>query len=288
MSHTEPIDITAHLLRDWPLPEAGSSKYSRGRVLVIGGAARTPGGVQLAGLAALRVGAGHLTLAVAEPVAVPLAVVTPEAGVYGLACDSSGSVLPDGISVLSDDLDSADAVVLGPGLDAPELTRDVVAAVLPLLGPQAMLVLDAFALGVLPDLPPLGELARRTVLTPNDSEAKRLLDGRLSDDVQTDATAIAERYGTVVAYNDAVVTPSGDSWRNSVGTHGLATSGSGDVLAGALGGLLARGAEPPQAACWAKYLHAGAAERLSVRIGRLGFFAREVLDELPAGLTQLS
>ena len=72
-----------------------------------------------------------------------------------------------------------------------------------------------------------------------------------------------------------------------VGHSGLATSGSGDVLAGAVGGLLARGAEPAQAACWAKYLHAAAGERLAARIGRLGFLAREVLAELPLVLSEL-
>ena len=67
----------------------GDSKYARGQVLVVGGAARTPGAAQLTGLAALRVGAGHLTLAVAESVAVALAVATPEAGVIGLPADAS-------------------------------------------------------------------------------------------------------------------------------------------------------------------------------------------------------
>ena len=61
-----PREVTPTLLRSWPLPEAGSSKYGRGQVIVVGGAASTPGAVQLAGLAALRVGAGHLSLAVAS------------------------------------------------------------------------------------------------------------------------------------------------------------------------------------------------------------------------------
>lgn len=289
MSRTEPTLVTPRLLRNWPLPEAGTSKYQRGRVLVVGGAARTPGAVSLAGLAALRVGAGHLTMAVAAPVAAALAVATPEAGVYGLAADPSGSVLADDIDQLADHLQKSDAVVVGPGLDAPELTAELVAAILPRLGEKTALVLDAFALGVLPELPPLpADLAERTVLTPNQAEAKRLLGRELGDDFEAEVAEIVERYGCVVACADLVAAPSGEQWENSAGMSGLATSGSGDVLAGALGGLLARGADPVQAACWAKYLHAGAAERLAVRVGRLGFLAREVLDELPAGLTQLA
>ena len=85
MSPTEPTKVTPRLLRDWSLPEPGSSKHLRGRVVLLGGSARTPGAVQLPGIAALRVGAGHLSLAVAAPASVGLAVATPEAGVAGLA-----------------------------------------------------------------------------------------------------------------------------------------------------------------------------------------------------------
>ena len=288
MSRTEPTTITADLLRGWQLP-SGDTKYERGRVLVIGGAARTPGAAQLAGLAALRVGGGHLSLAVAAPVAVALAVVTPEAGVTGLATNDAGSVLDDDIGILAGQLERSDAVIIGPGLDAPELTSEVVEAALPLIGPQTAVVLDAYALGALPRLAHLeGDLAARTVLTPNNSEAELLLGRPLGDDVDADVAEIVDRYGAVVALNDIIASPDGKRWRLGVGTSGLATSGSGDVLAGAVGGLLARGGEPAQAACWAKYLHGEAAERLGVRVGRLGFLAREILDELPGVLTQLS
>lgn len=288
MPRTDPVEVTPRLLREWPLPAAGSSKYQRGRVLVVGGAAATPGAVQLAGLAALRVGAGRLTLAVAGPVAAALAVATPEAGVVGLASNGRGSVLGDDVGQLAPELERADAVVLGPGLDDPELTAALVRAVLPLLGEETRLVLDAFALGALPDLPPLDAgRGALTVLTPNEGEAERLLGRGLGDDVAADVAEIARRYATVVACRDLVLTPSGRCWRVGTGHSGLATSGSGDALAGALGGLLARGADPAQAACWAKYLHAAAGERLAARIGRVGFLAREVLDELPRVLSEL-
>src|SRR3712207_9499942 len=85
-------EVTPSLLRSWALPTPGGSKYHRGQVLIVGGAARTPGAVQLAGLAALRVGAGRLTMAVADSAAVPMAVATPEAGVGGLAQNRRGHV----------------------------------------------------------------------------------------------------------------------------------------------------------------------------------------------------
>lgn len=289
MSPADPVEVTPRALRDWQLPQPGSSKYARGRVLVIGGAAPTPGAVLLAGLAALRVGAGHLTLAVAEAAAVSLAVATPEAGVIGLPTDDSGSLVPSGIDRLGDDLARADAVVLGPGLDNPDLTRELVHRALGAVGDQTRLVLDAFALGALADLGGLPDgLVARAVLTPNDGEAELLLGRPLGDDVNDDVAALASRYGCVVACDDAIADHAGRRWQVSVGHSGLATSGSGDVLAGAVGGLLARGAEPGQAACWAKYLHASAGERLAARVGSIGFLAREILDELPRVLEELA
>lgn len=289
MSPAELVEVTPRALRDWPLPAAGSSKYSRGSVLVVGGAAPTPGAVLLAGLAALRVGAGRLTLAVAERAAVPLAVATPEAGVIGLPTDAAGSLLPEGVDRLGDDLDGADVVVLGPGLDNPEFTRELVRRVLGRLGDHTSLVLDAFALGALADLDELPKgLWTRAVLTPNAGEAELLLGRPLDDDVDADVAALAAQYGCVVACDDAIADEGGRRWRVSVGHSGLATSGSGDVLAGAVGGLLARGAEAAQAACWAKYLHSSAGERLAARVGSLGFLAREILDELPRVLEELT
>lgn len=288
MPPTEPVEVTPRLLREWALPEPGGSKYQRGRVMVIGGAVRTPGAVQLAGLAALRVGAGRLSLAVAEPVAAQLAVATPEAGVSALPVDDAGSVLAAGVAGLADDLGTSDAVVIGPGLDNPELTARLVDAALPLLGPRTCLVLDAFAVTVLSELGPLAPaVAARTVLTPNEDEAELLLGRPLGDDALKGVSAIARQYGAVVTCRDLVVTPAGEWWRVGVGHSGLATSGSGDVLAGAVGGVLARGAEPAQAACWAKFLHASAGERLAARIGRVGFLASEVLAELPLVLSEL-
>ncbi|MBI4899128.1 MAG: NAD(P)H-hydrate dehydratase [Actinobacteria bacterium] len=283
--HVEPL--SARMLRDWPLPQGGSTKYERGAILVVGGAVRTPGAVQLTGLAALRVGAGRLTMAVAEPVAVALAVATPEAGVTGLPVDAEGNVDGEDLSALGHDLSVADAVVVGPGLGGKEPTARLLRALLPMLGAETQLVLDAFALGVLPEMRDvLPDYEGRIVLTPNDTEAGLLL-GRPLDDVELDVPELARTYHAVVTCHDLVCEPNGRSWRIEVGHSGLATSGSGDVLAGAVGGFVARGATPAQATCWAKYVHANAGERLAARVGRKGFLAREIVDELPTVMTEL-
>jgi hydroxyethylthiazole kinase-like uncharacterized protein yjeF len=235
----------------------------------------------LAGLGALRVGAGVLMLAVAESVAAQVAVAVPESGVTGLPESPDGSVLGSAAAVLAGRLERADAVLVGPGLDDP----DEAAALLGGLGDlSAPVVLDAYALGAVRE----GAFAGSLVLTPNVNEGARLL-GKDPDelsDVAAAAQEIARRYGAVVSLHN-VVAAEASMWTVPSGHAGLGTSGSGDVLAGAVLGLLGRGADLDQAACWGTYLHAVAGDRLAARIGRLGFLAREVLDELPLVLSEL-
>lgn len=279
-----PEVLAPALLRGWPLPARDGTKDDRGSVLVVGGARRTPGAAALAGVTALRIGAGRLTLAVAASVAAPLAVATPEAGVLALPEDDDGSPTGDRAPHLDDEVERADAVLLGPGLDEPDGTAALVRTVLT-AGPPGALVLDAFALGVLPrlgaDLPP-----GRTVLTPNVTEAARLLD---VDEADPDDAAerVADRWGAVVACAGRIAHPDGRRWITATGDTGLGTSGSGDVLAGAVAGLLAGGATPEQAACWATAVHGAAGDRLAVRRGPLGYLARELADEVPAVLVEL-
>jgi len=279
--------ITPNTLRDWPLPEPGAGKYGRGQVLVVGGAARTPGAAMLSALAALRVGAGRLTLAVAESVAVQVAVAVPESGVEPLAEDDGGHIAVGAVAAIADDAGSADAVLVGPGLDDPDGARDLVAHIAEVVGVDTMVVLDAFALGVAADVADrLEPLRGRLVMTPNSGEAERLL-GRPCEDDEADALAIAERYGAVVALSDVVAAPDGRVWIKGTGAGGLGTSGSGDVLSGVVVGLLARGADPAQAAAWASSVHATAGDRLAVQVGPLGYLASELLTEIPRVLVEL-
>ncbi|MDM7830276.1 NAD(P)H-hydrate dehydratase [Cellulomonas edaphi] len=272
--------LTAALLRDWPLPDRSGSKDERGGVLVLGGARGTPGAAMLSGLAALRVGAGRLTLAVASSVSGQVAVAVPESGVLALPESSSGSVagLPDDDA---GELDRADVVLVGPGLDEPDGTRGLIEDVCAALDDQTPVVLDAFALGVLPQMTDARRaLAGRLVLTPNGEEGSRLLDGDERDPKEA-AAAIADRYGAVVALSGHVAAPDGRSWQSASGYSGLGTSGSGDVLAGAVAGLAASGTDLARATGWGVALHAGAGDRLAASVGPVGFLARELVDALP-------
>ena len=280
--------VTPNLLREWPLPEAGESKYGRGQVIVVGGALRSPGAAMLSGLAALRVGAGRLTLAVGASVATAVAVAVPECGVVPLDETDTGHVSGAGVSAAERDLSAADAVLVGPGLDDPDELIRMLHALVPLVGSEAIVVLDAFALGVLPKVPEIVDaFGGRLVLTPNKEEAARLLERDL-DDLVDDIAEVAHRYRAVVSCYDVIAHPDGRMWHTGTGGGGLATSGSGDVLAGAITGLCARGATPEQAVVWATHAHAAAGDRLAVPVGPLGFLASELLDELPRVLVEIS
>ncbi len=144
------------------------------------------------------------------------------------------------------------------------------------------MLLDAFALGALGNAPTLGDPLRgRLVLTPNALEAGFLLHEDV-DDLLPAMLEVADRFDAVVSGGGMVVEPLGRVRAVRAGGPGLGTSGSGDVLAGAIGGLIARGADIADGTCWATWLHASAGDRLAQRIGPLGFLAREPADELPA------
>jgi hydroxyethylthiazole kinase-like uncharacterized protein yjeF len=300
--------VTPSLLRDWPLPAPGADKYSRGSVLVIGGARATPGAALLAGTAALRAGAGKLTLAVAESVAMHLGVALPECGAMGLPETAEGSVTGEGLDRISSYLERADAILVGPGLDDPDLAEKLLRALLeretrssdsgPGYGKAnggPAVVLDAYALGGLVKVADqLEPWKGRLILTPNPKEAAVLLD-REVDDLTADIAEIADKFQAVVSCQGFIARPPGgdapeesELWKMTTGYGGLGTSGSGDVLAGAIAGLRARGTTSAQAACWGTHLHAAAADRLASRLGPLGFLARELADELPALMLELN
>ena len=280
--------VTPALLRSWTLPEPSDAgdKHDRGTVLVVGGATSTPGAVLLAGLAALRAGAGRLSMSTVATTSVALAVALPEAAVTGLPEGEGGSLDAGCAAEVVQACGRAAAVVIGPGLLGRPAARGLLEEVLPELA-DGQVVLDAVALTALAGAPELlAGLGGRVVLTPNGGELAALLEGEEREGADA-ARAVAERYGAVVAVQSLVAEPDGRLWRDEAGGFGLGTSGSGDVLAGLVGGLLARGCSAEQAAVWGQYAHAAAGDRLAGRLGRLGFLARELLDEVPAVLAGL-
>jgi hydroxyethylthiazole kinase-like uncharacterized protein yjeF len=227
-----------------------------------------------------------LTLAVAASVATAVAVALPECGVVPLKENQDGRT-GAGVRAASDDLQAADAVLVGPGLDDADETAVLLSQLPELVSERAVVVLDAFALGVLSQVPEVpAAFTGRLILTPNDTELERLA-GRKVRDTPRDLRRLAAKYGAVISCQNMVVSPGHALWHTGTGTVGLATSGSGDVLAGAIAGIAARGASPDQAAVWGTYLHAMAGDSQATRVGPIGFLASELLPVLPRLLDRL-
>jgi hydroxyethylthiazole kinase-like uncharacterized protein yjeF len=292
-STPEPTLVTPQVLRDWQLPDPSGGKNARGSILVIGGSAETLGAVLLAAEAALRAGAGKLQVATVASRAAFAAQALPEALVRGLPETADGAIRADAADEVRDLAESAAAVLIGPGMTDKEETQRFGERLLPhLTGPLA---LDALALAcVTADQACLHHLKGEVVLTPNPTEIAHALhveEDEIADDPAGAASELARRAQAVVGLGGAtswIASPDDRVWRDESGNAGLGVSGSGDVRAGITGGLLARGADPAQAAVWAAYLHGRAGERLASSVGPLGFLARELPAEIPAALAEIT
>ncbi len=286
---TPQTEITPAFLAGWPLPQHddGDDKEGRGRIFVAGGSPEIPGALILSSLASLRAGAGQLKIATARSVARHVAAAVLEAWVVPLPETPGGGFDPACVGTLAEDASNANAVLIGPGMQDEEATSALLQALLPQVHAPTV-VLDAAALACLHDAPHLlHPLKGNVIVTPHAGEMAGIL-GRSKDEIKADPCAAAIEAASslraVVVMKGSetfIATPEGRVFRNQHGGIGLATSGSGDTLAGIIAGLAARGASPEQATVWGVLLHARAGEVLAERVGPLGFLARELLAEIP-------
>ena len=288
----EPVLVTPPVLRNWRLPEPTGGKESRGSILVVGGSTETVGAVLLAAEAALRSGAGKLQVVVPSKVAPHVSISLPEALVRGVPSTEEGAIRASSAELVLDLAQHASAVLIGPGMADVDETRGLVEGLLPHLeGPVA---LDALGLAAVTEDPGcLHHLEGRVVLTPNPTElaiSLHLDPEELDADPAGAALRLAREARAVVGLGGAtswIAASDGRLWEDQSGGAGLGVSGSGDVRAGVTAGLLARGADPEQAAVWASHLHGRAGERLAAQVGRLGFLARELPPEIPRVLAEV-
>jgi ADP-dependent NAD(P)H-hydrate dehydratase len=288
-----PLDVAALAAVGAPR-DAGTSKHERGRVLLIGGSGETAGAMLLAGEAALRVGAGVPQVATAASAVPSLSTALPEARFIRLAERGPHRAVVDADGVLPPLVARADAVLLGPGCLDVESCAGLLTEVVAALDGETALVLDAASLDcVAADPNIVASVAERTALMPNVAEAARFLDVSIEDvanDVGAAATAIAQKTATTVAVRGeatAITGRDGCVYIDGSGHPLLGTAGSGDVLAGALAGLAARGEPPLAAVVWAVHSHARAGEMLAREGQASGRLARELLPRLPIALARL-
>lgn len=288
---TRPVAVDPDWLQAHPLPTPPEDidKNERGRVLLVGGSRAVPGGLRLTAEAALRAGAGKVRVATVESAAIALGVTMPEIGVFGLPEDAEGEIDRVGGGVLDRLVQHNDAIVLGPAIGSPEAAGPLVDRLVSDIRCDAPIILDAAALTCLPPnrIAALRSRCNPIVLTPHVGEMAALLQCEASDielDRHAAVQTAAHMTGGVCLLKGStslVATPQGDLFTYEGGGVGLATGGSGDVLAGLVAGLIARGIEPIRSLLWAIWIHGEAGRQCAENIGVLGYLSRELLPRVP-------
>jgi ADP-dependent NAD(P)H-hydrate dehydratase / NAD(P)H-hydrate epimerase len=282
--------------RAFPRREPGAHKGTFGHVLVVAGSVGKTGAAVLSACGALRAGAGLVTVATAAPALPLVAAGRPELMTEALPVSGDGELDRQAIGRALALADKKDAVVLGPGLGQAPATRDFIRAFVAECA--APLVIDADGLNALapsrsskePAAAVLQKRSAATVVTPHPGEMARLL-GSDSATVQKSRLQVArgfaaESRATVVlkGYRTVVAEPAGRAAVNPTGNPGMATGGTGDVLSGILGALLARGLDPWTAAAAGVYVHGLAGDVAARRLGQESLLAGDLVEALPEAI----
>ncbi len=299
-----------------PARPADSHKGTFGKVMVVAGSLQYPGAAVLASAGAARIGAGLVTLATGRST-VAVAGRAPEVTLQLLPEAEWGVLGEAAADELLKALDGYKALLVGPGLGREKATGEFLARLLGLDAPRQRghigfrigastekqdtrerpslppTVLDADALNYLAQVEGWWERVPRgsLVLTPHPGEMKRLLgEGELPGDPIEAATSAAARWGQIVVLKGAttvIAEPDGRARINDGGNAALATAGTGDVLAGAIAGLIAQGLAPFDAATLGVYLHSAAGRIVRDELGDMGALASDLLVRLPLAIKQL-
>jgi len=281
--------IAPDVLRDMPRRGAASTKFSSGNVFVIGGSRGLTGAPCMAALAAMRAGAGYVTIAAPASLEIAFSAKLLEAMLVALPEDD-GVLVPGALDAVLAAAGRADAVVLGPGLGRSPSTQELVRELLQRV--EAPLVVDADGLNAIAGR--LDELRRRrwpTVLTPHAGELGRLLEVDSAEVGRArlhHARAAASRAGALVVLkgdDTLVAEPSGRVAVSRGRAPALATAGTGDVLAGVTGAMLAKRLAPAHAVCAAVHAHVRAGRLAAAPHGPDGVIASDVIAALPAALS---
>jgi len=270
------------------LPERppDAHKGTFGTVVLLAGSLGLTGAAYLAATASARAGAGLVRLLVAESIYPILAAKCTEVMATPVAEVAPGAVGHSALDAILRQLEGSEAGVIGPGLGRDSSTWRLVDELA--VRAPAPLVLDADALNALAESPrSLQRLGPKRVLTPHPGEMARLRRRPLAE-VQADrreaVVAAAREWKAVVVLKGAgtlVAAPDGRVSQDPHHVPALASGGTGDVLAGLIGGLLAQGLAPYEAAVTGVYVHAAAGRRVSARLGDSGLLASDLLAEIP-------
>ena len=282
-----------------PQRRADSHKGDYGRLLFIGGSCKMPGAIALSAMAALRSGAGLVTVATAVTVHSIVAGFDPCVMTIPLRCSANGTIAEDvdSLAEAAGPLEQYDAIVVGPGLGkSAELARLVAQLYKTIHGP---LIVDADGLNLLAsDSGGLPVSSGPRVLTPHAGEFARLLENNhqgvdvdkihTRNDFEQAAVELAGESQTIIALkgNVTFVTDGSMKWQNKTGNAGMATAGSGDVLTGVIAALIGQGMQVCDAVRYGVQVHGCAGDLAAAELGMVSMTALDVIDFLSVAFQQ--
>ncbi len=285
--------VTAPMVRSLlPHRPADTHKGRNGHLLVVAGSAGKTGAAAMTANAGLRVGAGLVTVAVARSLNPVMETLALEAMTAPLPENGPGVLGPDAHAATLALTEGKNCLALGPGLGLDPATGELIRGLI--RASKVPMVIDADALNHLAGrLDAVRRLPVGAVLTPHPGEMGRLT-GTATAEVQQDRVGCARRLAidlkahiVLKGARTVVADPDGTVFVNPTGNPGMAAAGMGDVLTGAIAGLIAQGMAPGAAARAAVYLHGAAADHLATSVGPVGYLAGEVMRALPIAIAHL-
>ncbi len=271
----------------FPVRHSTSNKGAFGHVLCICGSRTMAGAPVLTAMSALRSGVGLVTLAFPESIYIPVATKLTESLLMPLKENEQGTLSSYCVETILSSLDKYDAIVIGPGLGVNEDTKNVLCAVLE--NAKVPVLVDADGINIIAqDISILQRAKSKVILTPHPKEMSRLITAPV-DIVQSDRTGCARifsqktgAYVVLKGSNTVVAQPeSRRAYVNASGNNGLSKGGSGDVLAGLIGGILAQGVPVMDALVMGVYVHGYTADLLAEKTSKIGMLPTDVINELP-------
>lgn len=269
-----------------------SNKGSLGSLLCICGSYGMAGAAIMAGKAALRCGIGLLKIAVPKSIYPVCATNILESVYYPLEETSNGVISSKNTDFLLEMCEKSSAVVIGCGLSVCDDTKNLVQSVI--TNCEKPLVIDADALNCICNKPEiLKNLKAPAIITPHPGEMARLLHSTpktVNSNRENTAIDFAKKFGLVTVLKGAgtiIASPDGEVYINHTGNSGMATGGSGDVLSGIIGSLLAQGAAPINAAAAGVFLHGTIGDLAAEKLGKISMLPTDMIDMIPTAYLKL-
>lgn len=269
-----------------------SNKGTLGSLLCICGSYGMAGAAIMAGKAALRCGIGLLKIAVPKSIYPVCATNILESVYYPLEETSNGVISSKNTDFLLEMCEKSSAVVIGCGLSVCDDTKNLVQSVI--TNCEKPLVIDADALNCICNKPEiLKNLKAPAIITPHPGEMARLLHSTpktVNSNRENTAIDFAKKFGVVTVLKGAgttIASPDGEVYINHTGNSGMATGGSGDVLSGIIGSLLAQGASPINAAAAGVFLHGTIGDLVAEKLGKISMLPTDMIDMIPTAYLKL-